>query len=58
VAVGVYWAKDLRLYGGLYAVFFAMAVAGHFAWAKSMAARRESDDLKVSDGEQGRPMLP
>ena len=38
VAVGVYWAKDLRLYAGLYLVFFGMAVAGHLAWRKSMIA--------------------
>lgn len=36
VAIGVYWAKDLRLTAGLYAVFFAMAVAGHLAWRKSL----------------------
>lgn len=36
VAVGVYWAKDLRLYAGLYAVFFGMAVAGHLAWRRAM----------------------
>lgn len=38
VAVGVYWAKDLRLTAGLYVVFFAMAVAGHRAWKNSMVA--------------------
>ena len=38
VAVGVYWAKDLRLYAGLYLVFFGMAVAGHLAWRKSLLA--------------------
>jgi len=38
VAVGVYWAKDLRLYAALYAVFFGMAVAGHVAWRRSMKA--------------------
>jgi nicotinamide mononucleotide transporter len=43
VAVGVYWAKDLRLYAGLYAVFFAMAVAGHVAWRKSMSARANAE---------------
>jgi nicotinamide mononucleotide transporter len=38
VAVGVYWAKDLRLTAGLYVVFFAMAVAGHLAWRRTMKA--------------------
>jgi nicotinamide mononucleotide transporter len=36
VAIGVYWAKDLRLTSGLYLVFLGMAVAGHLAWRKSM----------------------
>lgn len=40
VAVGVYWAKDLRLTAGLYAVFFALAVAGHRAWRAAMRVRR------------------
>ncbi len=38
VAIGVYWAKDLRLTSGLYAIFFALAVAGHIAWKRSMPA--------------------
>ncbi len=38
VAIGVYWAKDLRLTSGLYAVFFGLAVAGHLAWRKAMKA--------------------
>ncbi len=36
VAIGVYWAKDLRLTSGLYVLFLGMAVAGHLAWRKSM----------------------
>lgn len=36
VAVGVYWAKDLRLTAGLYVVFFGLAVAGHLAWQRTM----------------------
>jgi nicotinamide mononucleotide transporter len=36
VAVGVYWAKDLRLYAALYAVFFVLAVAGHRAWRRTL----------------------
>ncbi len=35
VAIGVYWAKDLRLTAGLYVIFFAMAVAGDRAWRRS-----------------------
>jgi len=38
VAIGVYWAKDLRLTSGLYAVFFGLAVAGHLAWRRTMKA--------------------
>jgi nicotinamide mononucleotide transporter len=36
VAMGVYWVKDLRLYAGLYVIFFGMAVAGHVAWRRTM----------------------
>lgn len=43
VAIGVYWAKDLRLTAGLYAVFLGMAVVGHVQWWKSWnGERRES----------------
>jgi nicotinamide mononucleotide transporter len=35
VAVGVYFAKDLYVTVGLYAVFLGMATAGWFAWRKS-----------------------
>jgi nicotinamide mononucleotide transporter len=38
VAIGVYWAKDLKATAALYALYMAMAVAGHLAWRKSMAA--------------------
>lgn len=40
VAVGVYWAKDLQLYAGLYLLFLAMAVAGHRSWQRSIRAGR------------------
>jgi len=39
-SIGVYWAKDLRLYAGLAVVFFAMAIGGHLAWKKDFAAAR------------------
>jgi nicotinamide mononucleotide transporter len=42
VAVGVYWAKDLRLFAGLYGLFFGLAVAGHVAWRRTL--RREVRD--------------
>ena len=38
LAIGVYWAKDLRLTSGLYVVFLGLAVAGHLAWRKTMKA--------------------
>jgi nicotinamide mononucleotide transporter len=36
VAIGVYWAKDLRLTSGLYVVFWLMALGGWRAWRASM----------------------
>jgi len=36
VAIGVYWAKDLRLTAGLYLVFWLMALWGWRAWRQSM----------------------
>jgi nicotinamide mononucleotide transporter len=43
VAIGVYWAKDLRLTAGLYLVFLALAVAGHGAWKKTMTTETRRD---------------
>lgn len=40
VAIGVYWAKDLRLTAGLYVIFWAMAVWGWRAWRRSMQEAR------------------
>lgn len=45
VAIGVYWAKDLRLTSGLYGLFLLMAVWGGWAWLRSM---------KAEAGESGR----
>lgn len=36
VAIGVYWAKDLRLTSGLYVIFWVMAVLGWRQWRGSM----------------------
>ena len=36
VAIGVYWAKDLRLTSGLYLIFWVMALWGWRAWARTM----------------------
>jgi nicotinamide mononucleotide transporter len=58
VAVGVYWAKDLRLYAGLYLVFFGMAVAGHIAWRKSMSAALQPVAAAATAGGEGRPLRP
>lgn len=58
VAVGVYWAKDLRLYAGLYLVFFGMAIAGHLAWRNSMEEAGNSSAAATTGDGQGRPQLP
>lgn len=50
VAVGVYWAKDLRLTAGLYVIFFGMAVAGQRSWRKSLD---ESGDAAGASSRQG-----
>lgn len=49
VAIGVYWAKDLRLTSGLYFVFWLMAVWGWRAWRASLpvgalAPKRPEED--------------
>ena len=36
VAIGVYWAKDLRLTTGLYVIFWLMALWGWREWRRSM----------------------
>ncbi len=36
VAIGVYWAKDLHLTSGLYAIFWAMALWGWREWRRTM----------------------
>jgi nicotinamide mononucleotide transporter len=36
VAIGVYWAKDLRLTSGLYLMFLVMAALGWREWRRSM----------------------
>ncbi|WP_414664069.1 nicotinamide riboside transporter PnuC [Horticoccus sp. 23ND18S-11] len=36
VAIGVYWAKDLRLTAGLYVVFLILAVVGHRQWCRTL----------------------
>lgn len=42
VAIGVYWAKDLRLTSGLYVLFLGMAVWGWRAWRTSLSERKMS----------------
>lgn len=42
VAIGVYWAKDLRGFAALYALFLAMAVWGHVSWRRSLEEGRDA----------------
>lgn len=42
VAIGVYWAKDLFLTAGLYALFWLMAVWGWREWRRTIAAPAET----------------
>ncbi len=37
VAIGVYWAKDLQLTAGLYAIFWLMSVWGWREWRRTMS---------------------
>ena len=56
VAVGVYWAKDLRLTAALYVIFFAMAVAGDRAWRRSWreeALRSAGAEVETSRQDAG-----
>ena len=39
IAIGVYWAKDLNVTSGLYAVFLAMAIAGLVSWNRRAGVR-------------------
>jgi nicotinamide mononucleotide transporter len=41
VAMGVYWAKDLRLTSGLYLVFWVMALWGWRAWGRDLKWRAD-----------------
>lgn len=38
VAIGVYWAKDLRLTAGLYVIFWLLALWGWREWRRTMKA--------------------
>jgi nicotinamide mononucleotide transporter len=42
VYVGMYLSQGLALSAALYAVYFGLAVSGHFAWRRSLAARLAS----------------
>lgn len=37
VAIGIYWAKDLRLTSGLYVIFWLLALWGWREWRRTMA---------------------
>ena len=42
VAIGVYWAKDLRLTSGLYLIFWVMALWGWRAWQRDVQEGKSS----------------
>lgn len=42
VATGVYWAKDLRGFAALYALFLGMAAWGHVSWRRSLGEARDA----------------
>jgi nicotinamide mononucleotide transporter len=39
IYIGLYWYKSLYLTGVLYALFFAMCIAGYVGWRKSLTLR-------------------
>ncbi|MFI5337059.1 MAG: nicotinamide mononucleotide transporter [Opitutales bacterium] len=41
VAIGVYWAKDLRLTSGLYLIFWLMALWGWREWRATMEGQNQ-----------------
>jgi nicotinamide mononucleotide transporter len=55
VSVGVYWAKDLRLYAGLAVVFFAMAVGGHLAWKRDFGLAKGTLESNQDSAETSAP---
>ncbi len=54
VAIGVYWAKDLRLTAGLYVIFFVMAAAGNRAWRRSLGKGNATDESEPRMSTDGR----
>ena len=52
LGIGVYFAKDLYVTAGLYAVFLCMATAGWFAWRKNWRERQTTSaaDLELAGG--------
>jgi nicotinamide mononucleotide transporter len=47
VGIGIYWLKDLRPTAALYALYLAMAVAGHLAWRKSLVQAGKAADARM-----------
>jgi nicotinamide mononucleotide transporter len=53
LGIGVYFAKDLYVTAGLYAVFLCMATAGWFAWRKNWREQQRTisaADLELAAG--------
>jgi len=42
VAIGVYWARDLRGFAALYLLFLGMAIWGHVSWRRTMEEPRDA----------------
>jgi nicotinamide mononucleotide transporter len=49
VAISVYWAKDLHLTAGLYALFLCMAIWGFVSWLHALGVGQANNKSAVAD---------